>query len=566
VLGLIGGFLTPLLLSSGEENQTVLFCYLLLLDLGVLAVAHWRRWPILAWLAFFGTAFLSAAWWVTWYDSEKFAETVLFFTLLFLVFAFVPAVSILTRRVVASQWDGLLLFANGGLYGIALHDLLEANYQEWQGAMAVVLGLFHFGLGRWVRRWETGDHYLQRTLTGLALLCWTVALPIQLDQQWVTIGWAIEGALLAILGWSTGRRLTRIAAALVFLIAVAHWIGIDLSAAAYSTGQAASFIPIFNLRGGSMLALLICLLLAAWSSHRWPPRPLTRADRWEGEIWRGLPVLSAVLLATLWLSLDTTDYFDQRIDQFRVLLDPLWDTREGTLWLETWKRSLLSLLWSLSGGGLLIAGIVAGRRLPRLVGPVLLASAGGILLDHGGHAELASWQWPLLNPLFAAYAGLASALLLAYRAHRRRPQSPLRWEGRVIPPALLTLGQLVILVGLRFEVQGPLLARLEALTLFSSFDAELGRELLLSVLYALQAGVMIGIGIGRSNRALRTLGLALMLTTIVKVFFFDLSGLGQLYRIFSFLVLGATLLLISYLYQRYQRAESSTAPPSAETE
>lgn len=570
VLGLIGGFLTPLLLSSGEENQTVLFCYLLLLDLGVLAVAHWRRWPILAWLAFFGTTFLSAVWWVTWYDSEKFAETVLFFTLLFLVFAFVPVVSILTRRVGASQWDGLLLFANGGLYGIALHDLLEANYQEWQGAMAVVLGLFHFGLGRWVRRWETGDHYLQRTLTGLAVLCWTVALPIQLDQQWVTIGWAIEGALLAILGWSTGRRLTRIAAGLVFLIAVAHWIGIDLSAAAYSSGQATSFIPIFNLRGGSMLALLICLLLAAWSSQQWPLRPSadfpTRADRWEGEIWRGLPVLSAVLLATLWVSLDTTDYFDQRIDQFRTLLDPLVERRGGVLWLETWKRSLLSLFWSLSGGGLLIAGVAAGRSLPRLVGPILLLGAGGILLEQGGHAELASWQWPLLNPLFGAFIALASALLLAYRADRRSARIRSHWERRLLPHALLTLGQLTILVGLRFEVQGPLLARLEALSLFSTFDAELGRELLLSVLYALQAGVMIGIGIGRSNRPLRTLGLALMLTTIVKVFFFDLSGLGQLYRIFSFLVLGATLLLISYLYQRYQRAESSASPPSAEIE
>ena len=564
VLGLIGGFLTPLLLSTGEENRTVLFSYLLLLDLGVLAVAHWRRWPVLAWLAFGGTVFVSGAWWVTWYAPEKFAETLLFFTLLFLVFAFVPVVSILARRSAASQWDGLLLFANGGIYGLALHELLAADHSGWQGTMAVVLGLFHFGLGRLVRRWEeAGDRYLQRALTGLAVLCWTVALPIQWDQQWVTIGWAVEGAVLAVLGWSTGRRLTRVAAGLVLLVAVAHWIGIDLSAAAYSTGQEAPFTPIFNLRGGSMVALLASLLTAAWAARRWSSTPpLTTQDRWEGDLWRGLPLLSAVLLATFWLSLETTDYFDQRIDQFRVLLDPLWDTQEGTLWLETWKTSLLSLLWSLSGGGLLIVGIVAGRRLPRLVGSTLLVSAGGILLGHGGHGELAAWQWPLLNPLFAAFAGLATALLLAYRAGRRHREAFQHWEGRVVPPVLLTLGQLVLLVGLRFEVQGPLLARLEALSLFPVFDAALGRELLLSVLYALQAGALNGIGIGRADRWLRALGLGLMLATIVKVFFFDLSGLGQLYRIFSFLVLGATLLLISYLYQRHQRREAAPADPS----
>ncbi|MFZ4629096.1 MAG: DUF2339 domain-containing protein [Blastocatellia bacterium] len=563
VLGLIGGFLTPLLLSTGEENRTVLFSYLLLLDLGVLAVAHWRRWPVLAWLAFGGTVFVSGAWWVTWCAPEKFAETLLFFTLLFLVFAFVPVVSILARRSAASQWDGLLLFANGGTYGLALHELLAADHSGWQGTMAVVLGFFHFGLGRLVRRWEeSGDRYLQRALTGLAVLCWTVALPIQWDQQWVTIGWAVEGAVLAVLGWSTGRRLTRVAAGLVLLIAAAHWIGIDLSAAAYSTGEEAPFTPIFNLRGGSMAALLVSLLTAAWAVRRWPSTPpLTIQDRWEGDLWKGLPLLSAVLLATLWLSLETTDYFDQRIDQFRVLLDPLWDTQEGTLWLETWKRGLLSLLWSLSGGGLLIAGIVGGRRLPRLIGAGLLVSAGGILLGHGGHGTLAAWQWPLLNPLFAAFAGLATALLLAYRAGRRHPERRMHWEGRVLPPALLTLSQLVLLGGLRFEVQGPLLARLEALSLFPAFDAVLGRELLLSVLYALQAGAMIGIGIGRADRWLRALGLGLMLATIVKVFFFDLSGLGQLYRIFSFLVLGATLLLISYLYQRHQRREAAPADP-----
>jgi uncharacterized membrane protein len=42
-----------------------------------------------------------------------------------------------------------------------------------------------------------------------------------------------------------------------------------------------------------------------------------------------------------------------------------------------------------------------------------------------------------------------------------------------------------------------------------------------------------------------------MLLAIVKVFVYDMSALSDLYRVFSFLGLGVSLLLLAYLYQRY---------------
>lgn len=62
VLGLLGGFLTPIFASSGRDNPIGLFAYLLLLDAAVLYLARRRGWPILALLALLLTAGYQALW------------------------------------------------------------------------------------------------------------------------------------------------------------------------------------------------------------------------------------------------------------------------------------------------------------------------------------------------------------------------------------------------------------------------------------------------------------------------------------------------------------------------
>jgi hypothetical protein len=51
LLGLLGGFATPALLSTGEDRPVGLFGYLLLLSLGLAWVARRKRWPVLSLLA-----------------------------------------------------------------------------------------------------------------------------------------------------------------------------------------------------------------------------------------------------------------------------------------------------------------------------------------------------------------------------------------------------------------------------------------------------------------------------------------------------------------------------------
>ena len=62
LLGMIGGFLTPLLLSTGQDNPIGLFAYILLLDVGLLVLARARKWPLLGALSLVGTVLYQLLW------------------------------------------------------------------------------------------------------------------------------------------------------------------------------------------------------------------------------------------------------------------------------------------------------------------------------------------------------------------------------------------------------------------------------------------------------------------------------------------------------------------------
>ena len=84
-------------------------------------------------------------------------------------------------------------------------------------------------------------------------------------------------------------------------------------------------------------------------------------------------------------------------------------------------------------------------------------------------------------------------------------------------------------------------------------NLELAKQLSLSVVWALYASGLLVAGRVRRLRLLRVMGLGLLSLTTLKVFFWDLSSLDRVYRIISFIMLGAILLVVSYFYQRSQQ-------------
>ena len=74
ILGMLGGFLTPVLLSTGEDNLLGLFGYIAILDAGLIFVALNKRWHFLTALAALGTAIMQIAWAGEFFEREKYFE------------------------------------------------------------------------------------------------------------------------------------------------------------------------------------------------------------------------------------------------------------------------------------------------------------------------------------------------------------------------------------------------------------------------------------------------------------------------------------------------------------
>jgi len=66
-----------------------------------------------------------------------------------------------------------------------------------------------------------------------------------------------------------------------------------------------------------------------------------------------------------------------------------------------------------------------------------------------------------------------------------------------------------------------------------------------------RAPALLVAGLLRHSRTLRLASLPVMLLAVGKVFLYDTANLSDLYRVFSFLGLGVSLLLLAWLYQRF---------------
>lgn len=88
LLGLVGGFATPALLSTGENKPISLFAYLLLLNAGLAWVAAKKKWPLLTTLSLAFTVFYQWGWVIKFLSSDQMLIAIGIF-LIFPILAFV---------------------------------------------------------------------------------------------------------------------------------------------------------------------------------------------------------------------------------------------------------------------------------------------------------------------------------------------------------------------------------------------------------------------------------------------------------------------------------------------
>ena len=210
VIGTAGGFLAPILVSTGSGNHIALFTYYAILNLGIFAVAWFRTWRVLNVLGFVFTFTITGLWRASGYEADDLFSADFFLVLFFLMYVGVSILNCVRQPPNLKGYvSGSLVF---GLPVVAftLHATLVSRIEYALAWSALAVGAFYLTLAwtLWRSRRET-FRLLVEAFAALGIVFASLAIPLAFDTRMTAAMWAVEGAGLVWLGVRQQRKLAR---------------------------------------------------------------------------------------------------------------------------------------------------------------------------------------------------------------------------------------------------------------------------------------------------------------------------------------------------------------------
>jgi uncharacterized membrane protein len=357
---MIGGFSTPVLLSTGQNHEAVLFCYVGLLDAAILGMVTFKPWRRLLVGSFIGTATLYLGWFADYYTREQRVPTV-FFTLMFGgIFAVIPLLTPLTK----SRWRGgfsitltLLPLINAAALFLALFAMY---YDEKVTLTWYSLGLAaaYLGLSSQFKRRAAGDQEIVNLINllhiAIAIAFITIAIPLKLDSHWITIGWLIESAVLLFVAVRTKTAFLRYFAATTLALGIVRLLLFD-------NFQVQTLI--FNARFATYLVAIAILGGIVAAGERY-------ASSQEMPFVRFAAVCVNVL-ALIALTLEASDFFSRQLAEWYQIRGQA--AYKEIQQIQIARNFSYSAIWLIYGAGLMMVGFWKQSAFVRWQALVLIA-------------------------------------------------------------------------------------------------------------------------------------------------------------------------------------------------
>jgi uncharacterized membrane protein len=543
VLGIIGGYGTPIVLSTGVVNFVGLNGYLLVLGIGVLGICYWKDWLLVNYLSFactYALVLLS----LQDYAPDKYWEVMPFLMAFFVLYSTMTFLYKLVNRQQSNLLDVLAAIINAFVFFGVAYFLTERLY----GSLSVAwisggLALFYSGHASDMVNRKLIDRGLLVTYIGLAALFTTLTIPIVVGDNWITSGWALFAVVLVWMAGMLGSEFLRTVAYLLFMVVLVRFGFWDLPRNFSATN--ADINPVLS---DYLLKLLLRILHfgipigsvfgASWliNRQRFPSDPLIDAKTDTGafvpsSIARIVGLILALGMGFVFLNLE----FDRSFGEF----------------YQPARLPAMTLLWlGLAAVVLLYAIQNQSEALSFVLLVILIGMFMKVLL-----VDLPSW-------------GVSEQFLYAPPYSVRDALMRLVDFGTII--AFLSMGYFLLTPRKELKNFGSTLGflALGALFVYTTLESNsFLREYLdglraggISILWSMFALGLILRGIIRHDRVLRYLGLALFGVVIFKVFFFDLATLDQFYRIIAFIVLGILVLCGSFVYLKFRETFADQKP------
>lgn len=204
ILGQIGAYIVPFLLSSGSGNVEVLLAYIAIINIGVLIVSSKKYWKIVLALAFFASwSILAFSYRETEIASTAQAWRMLMFMLIyFLTFYAAFILYKVFKCQFFKHFDITYILANSffffGLgYNLMKNDSGMASYIE---LFALFNAIVHFIVAFLLFKKRLVDENVRLLIIGVGFIFVTIAVAICFTGHWITLFWMLEMTLLFVLG------------------------------------------------------------------------------------------------------------------------------------------------------------------------------------------------------------------------------------------------------------------------------------------------------------------------------------------------------------------------------
>jgi uncharacterized membrane protein len=351
-IALLGGFLTPLMLSTGKNQPVTLFAYILILDIGVLLLMRFHRWPSLVAASLAGTALIYLGWHSEYFTAGQRGTG---FAIIIIFYVFYTLYSVLSRVISdqkESRWDQVIIL---GTTAFALLAFMTQHGPDSWAVKCFTLGLaaIEIGLAELIRRRTPGARLSCASFAASSVIVTVIAACVALDQRWTLPALAAEMAAFCWIGLrldlSALRRASYLAG-LATLFRFSDDIHLNLEPFQH-------FTPLLNSR------FLVCSMAVAcfYSVCYWIAQHQKKLDPGESRVLEIAFIISQLMSLAL-LSAEVHDFFRYRSPALH--LD--WTARHYGYQLS------LSILWALYASLLTGFGIARKVRGARIFGILLL--------------------------------------------------------------------------------------------------------------------------------------------------------------------------------------------------
>jgi uncharacterized membrane protein len=503
VLGVLGAFTTPLLIDGDMDAGVFPLVYVALVNVPVILLGVRRKWQVLYNLAFVFTVihYLS---WIEWVGAAELWPGLGFALLFFGQYAALGLLKLRCEQRVQGRAADMIRLVSASLLLLAIvYGLLDdAGKNQWIGAAFLLLALLHVGLAQFAFKTLTrfNGEILAFLAGGLAFAI--LALPAQLDGEWVSLGWALEGVVLAWFALRVQSRTLQAGAFLLGLIGLSKGLLYDVTLYVEA--------PRLFLNARFIVGMLSAVLLSVQGvlAGRFPEEQ--KAAHWQDAMW-WIGVVGAVVV---------------------FFADTFW-----TLGPEDASSWLITSIMLLVTGAVVVLLAPAKSSVTKLGSLLLLAVPVKLLvidawfgLDCGGYRMTPFGNAVIWLDLFMVVLVI---VLLIPRISARAPALVCS------VPAFSRLLQLSSLAA------GIGVVSIEILRKPSDWA-----NMAVTILWAVCALALILFGMKRRSAAHRYFGLILFGLATLKVLVVDSSELDGLERIFAFIGTGVLLLVLSFAYQK----------------